>query len=161
MDAELYNPSYQLINDPEVNIIITNSEGKKFSFTFNRTSNAYHLNAGQLQAGMYSYEATVKVGEQLYTKKGEFNLTPVQLELTHTIADHHLLYQLATEHAGKMLFPNQIDELPKLLDSRDDIKPVIYSHVSYSPLIDLKWVFFVLLALASLEWFLRKWNGTY
>jgi hypothetical protein len=161
MDAELYNPSYQLINDPEVNIIITNSEGKKFSFTFNRTSNAYHLNAGQLQAGMYSYEATVKVGEQLYTKKGEFNLTPVQLELTHTIADHHLLYQLATEHAGKMLFPNQIDELPKLLDSRDDIKPVIYSHISYSPLIDLKWVFFVLLTLASLEWFLRKWNGTY
>lgn len=161
MDAELYNPSYQLINDPEVNITITNSEGKKFQFTFNRTSNAYHLNAGQLQAGMYSYDASVKVGTQLYTKKGEFNITPVQLELTHTIADHHLLYQLAAEHSGKMLFPNQIDELPKLLDARDDIKPVIYSHVSYSPLIDLKWVFFALLALATLEWFLRKWNGTY
>ncbi len=161
MDAELYNPSYQLINDPEVNITITNSDGKKFSFTFNRTSNAYHLNAGQLQAGMYSFEASVKVGTELYTKKGEFNITPVQLELTHTIADHHLLYQLASEHSGKMLFPNQIEELPKLLESRDDIKPVIYSHVSYSPLIDLKWVFFALLALVSIEWFLRKWNGTY
>ncbi len=137
MDAELYNPSYQLINDPEVNMVITNSEGKKFSFTFNRTSNAYHLNAGQLQAGMYSYEASVKVGTELYTKKGEFNLTPVQLELTHTIADHHLMYQLANEHSGKMLFPNQLEELPKLLEARDDIKPVIYSHISYSPLIDL------------------------
>jgi len=161
MDAELYNPSYQLINDPEVNIVITNSEGKKFSFTFNRTSNAYHLNAGQLQAGTYSYEAKVKVGDQLYTKKGEFNLTPVQLEATHTIADHHLLYQLANEHSGKMIFPNQIEELPKMIESRDDIKSVIYSHVNYSPLIDLKWVFFVLLALASIEWFVRKWNGTY
>lgn len=161
MDAELYNPSYQLINDPEVNIVITNAAGKKFNFTFSRTSNAYHLNAGQLQAGIYSYEATVKVGEQLYTKKGEFNLTPVQLEATHTIADHHLLYQLANEHSGKMIFPNQIEELPKLLENRDDIKPVIYSHVAYSPLIDLKWVFFVLLALASIEWFIRKWNGTY
>ncbi|HWY98084.1 MAG TPA: hypothetical protein VNY36_03260 [Bacteroidia bacterium] len=161
MDAELYNPSYQLINDPEVNIIITNTEGKKFSFTFNRTSNAYHLNAGQFQAGQYSYDATVKVGDQLYTKKGEFNLTPVQLELTRTIADHHLLYQLANEHSGKMLYPNQIEELPKLLDARDDIKPVIYSHIAYSPLIDLKWVFYVLLALACTEWFIRKWNGTY
>lgn len=161
MDAELYNPSYQLINDPEVNILLTNSEGKKFSFTFNRTSNAYHLNAGQLQAGTYTYEATVKSGDQLYTKKGEFNLTPVQLEATHTIADHHLLYQLASEHSGKMIFPNQIEELPKMLESRDDIKPVIYSHISYSPLIDLKWVFYVLLVLASLEWFIRKWNGTY
>ncbi len=161
MDAELYNPSYQLINDPEVNIIITNSAGKKFSFTFNRTSNAYHLNAGQLQAGMYSYIASVKVGEQLYTKKGEFNLTRVQLEATHTVADHHLLYQLANEHSGKMIFPDQIEELPKLLESRDDIKPVIYSHIAYSPLIDLKWVFFALLILVSAEWFLRKWNGTY
>ncbi|MGP8217262.1 MAG: hypothetical protein ACLQQ4_16970 [Bacteroidia bacterium] len=161
MDAELYNPSYQLINDPEVNIVITNSEGKKFTFTFNRTSNAYHLNAGQLQAGMYNYEATVKAGEQLYTKKGEFNLTPVQLELTHTIADHHLLYEIANEHSGKMLFPNQVEELPKLLENRDDIKPVIYSHTTYSPLIDLKWVFFALLALASIEWLVRKWNGTY
>jgi len=161
MDAELYNPSYQLINDPEVNIVITNSTGKNFSFTFNRTSNAYHLNAGQLQAGQYSYEAKVKVGEQLYDKKGEFSVTPVQLEATHTIADHHLLYQLASEHGGKMLFPNQVDQLPDLLEKRDDIKSIIYSHVSYAPLIDLKWVFFALLILASAEWFIRKWNGTY
>lgn len=161
MDAELYNPSYQLINDPEVNIVITNSTGKNFSFTFNRTSNAYHLNAGQLQAGQYSYEAKVKVGDQLYDKKGEFSVTPVQLEATHTIADHHLLYQLASEHGGKMLFPNQVDQLPDLLEKRDDIKPIIYSHVSYAPLIDLKWVFFALLILASAEWFIRKWNGTY
>src|SRR4029077_21060258 len=63
MDAELYNPSYQLINDPEVTITITNSENKTFSFTFNRTSNAYHLNAGQLQAGTYHYSAQVKSGD--------------------------------------------------------------------------------------------------
>ncbi|HTB07744.1 MAG TPA: hypothetical protein VK806_12400, partial [Bacteroidia bacterium] len=161
MDAELYNPSYQLINAPELTITITNSENKNFSFTFNRTSNAYHLNAGQLQAGTYHYNAQVKSGDQLYTQKGEFTVIPVQLEATHTIADHHLLYQLATEHSGKMLFPNQLDQLPKLLENRDDIKPVIYTHTTYSPLIDLKWVFFVLLILATAEWLIRKWNGTY
>lgn len=161
MDAELYNPSYQLINTPEVNITITSAAGKSFSFTFSRTSNAYHLNAGQLQAGVYRYMATVKAGGELYTKKGEFSITPVQLEATHTIADHHLLYQLVSEHSGKMLFPNQVEELPALLEKRDDIKPIIYPHVSYSPLIDLKWVFFLLLILAGTEWFIRKWNGTY
>lgn len=161
MDAELYNPSYQLINDPEVNITITNQAGKNFSFTFNRTSNAYHLNAGMLQAGTYTYQARVKSGNQLYTKKGEFTVIPVQLETTHTIADHHLLYQLAKEHGGEMVFPNQLDKLTKLIEARDDIKPIIYTHTSYSPLIDLKWIFFVLLILAGTEWFLRKWNGTY
>ncbi|HXB12811.1 MAG TPA: hypothetical protein VNZ45_12545, partial [Bacteroidia bacterium] len=161
MDAELYNPSYQLINEPEVNITISNSENKNFSFTFNRTSNAYHLNAGMLQSGSYHYEAQVKAGDQVYTKKGEFTVTPVQLEATHTIADHHLLYQLANEHGGKMVFPNQLDQLAKLIEARDDIKPVIYTHTSYSPLIDLKWIFFLILALAGIEWFIRKWNGTY
>jgi len=161
IDAELYNPSYQLINDPEVTIVITDKDGKKFPFTFNRTSNAYHLNAGMLQAGTYTFEAQVKSGNDIYTKKGEFTVTPVQLETTQTIADHHLLYQLASQHGGKMFFPNQLDELTKQLESRDDIKPIIYSHTSYSPIIDLKWIFFVLLILAGVEWFIRKWNGTY
>jgi hypothetical protein len=161
MDADLYNPSYQLVNDPEVSIIITNSEDKNFSYIFNRTSNAYHLNAGQLQAGTYRYAAQVKQGTQVYTAKGEFTVTPVQVEATNTVADHQLLYQLAKEHGGKMLFPNQLDELQKLIDSKEDIKPVIYTHTSYAPLIDLKWVFFLLLLLVSAEWFIRKWSGTY
>ena len=161
MDADLYNPSYQLVNDPEVTIIITNSNGKNFSYTFTRTSNSYHLNAGQLQAGSYTYAAQVKQGTQVYTAKGEFTVTPVQVEATNTVADHQLLYQLAKEHGGKMLFPNEISELKKLIDCKEDIKPVIYTHTSYAPLIDLKWVFFLLLLLLTAEWFIRKWSGTY
>lgn len=161
MDASLYNPSYQLVNDPEVTITITNSEDKNFTYTFNRTSNAYHLNAGQLQAGVYHYEAHVKQGAQLYTAKGEFTVTPVQVEATNLVANHQLLYQLAKEHGGKMIFPNQLAGLTDLLKNKDDIKPVIYTHTSYSPLIDMKWIFFLLLLLISTEWFIRKWSGTY
>jgi hypothetical protein len=85
----------------------------------------------------------------------------VQVEATNTVADHQLLYQLAKEHGGTMLFPNQISELTKLIDAKEDIKPVIYIHTSFAPLIDLKWVFFLLLLLATIEWFIRKWSGTY
>jgi len=161
MDADLYNPSYQLVNDPEVSMVIINNDGKNFTYTFNRTSNAYHLNAGQLQTGTYHYTAQVKQGTQVYTSSGEFTVTPVQVEATNTVANHQLLYQLAKEHGGKMIFPNQLSELTKLIGSKDDIKPVIYTHTSYSPLIDLKWVFFLLLLLVSAEWFIRKWSGTY
>jgi len=161
MDADLYNPSYQLVNDPEVSMIITNSDGKNFNYTFSRTSNAYHLNAGQLQAGAYHYAAQVKQGTQLYTAKGEFTVTPVQVESTNTVANHQLLYQLAKEHGGNMIFPNQLPELTKLIAAKDDIKPLIYTHTSYAPLINLKWVFFLLLLLVSVEWFIRKWSGTY
>jgi hypothetical protein len=161
MDAELYNPSYQLINDPEVTIDITNAEGKKYSFTFSRTYNAYHLNAGEFQAGEYHYEARVKQGDKLLTKSGEFAVIPVQLESINTVADHRLLSSIATEHTGTMVYPHDINMLPALLKKREDIKPVIYSHVKFSPLIDLKILFFVMLLLISMEWALRKWNGIY
>ena len=39
LDAELYNQSYQLINDPDVSLVITNADGRDFNFTFNRTTN--------------------------------------------------------------------------------------------------------------------------
>lgn len=161
MDAELYNPSYQLINDPEVTITFTNEGGKNFSYTFSRTTNGYHLNAGMLQPGLYSYTAQVKDGDQLYTKKGDFTVTPVQMETVQTIADHHLLYSMAAGHSGVMLFPRQLNQLVNLIENRTDIKPVIYSHVANSPLIDFKWLFFLILFLAGTEWVIRKWNGIY
>ncbi len=161
IDAELYNPSYQLVNTPEVTITFTGEGGKNYSYTFSRTSNAYHLNAGMMQAGAYTYTAQVKEGDQLYTKKGEFTVIPMQVETLQTVADHRLLYNIAGSHDGKMVFAHQLDQLAGMLESRDDIKPVIYSHTAKSPLLDIKWIFFLILLLASVEWFIRKWNGTY
>lgn len=161
MDAELYNPSYQLINEPEVNAVITDDNGRKYSFTFSRTSNSYHLDAGTLQAENYKYETTVNAAGKLFTREGEFTVTPIQIEAVNTIAEHHILFQIASEHKGKMLFPNQIEELPEIINKRDDLKPVIYTHVSFSRLIGLKWVIVTLLTIISIEWFVRKWNGIY
>ncbi len=161
MDAELYNPSYQLINDPEVTITFTGEDGKNYSFTFNRTSDAYHLNAGMLQAGLYSYIARVKQGNEIYTKKGEFTVTPVQIETVQTVANPRLLSAIASGHDAKMVFARQIDQIAAMLENREDIKPVIYSHTASTPLIDLKWLFFLIMLLAGTEWFIRKWNGIY
>jgi hypothetical protein len=88
MEAEVYNQSYELINEPEVNIVITNAENKKYPFVFSKTTNAYRLNAGMFAVGEYKYEAKVKVGEKLYTQNGEFSVSPLQVEFTNTTADH-------------------------------------------------------------------------
>ena len=50
-DAEVYNESYELINDPEVTMNIINSDNKKFPYTFSKTINAYRLNAGMFPVG--------------------------------------------------------------------------------------------------------------
>ncbi|HRE97591.1 MAG TPA: hypothetical protein PK637_12555, partial [Flavobacteriales bacterium] len=57
INAELYNKSYELINEPEVEIIISNEEKKDFRYIFSRTATAYRLDAGKLPAGQYRYTA--------------------------------------------------------------------------------------------------------
>lgn len=160
-DAEVYNASYELINEPEIELSILNTENKKFPFAFSKTSNAYHLNAGLLPVGQYKFEAKVKVGDKQYTQRGEFSVTALQVESVNTIADHHLLFNLAKKHGGSMVYPRQLEELGKLLGQREDIKIVSYTEKKLSDLINLKWVFFLLLGLLTAEWFIRKQNGAY
>lgn len=161
MEAEVYNESYELINTPEVSVIFTNADNKKYNYTFSKTSNAYRLDAGLLPVGEYKYEAKVKVGEKVYTQRGEFSISPLQVELTNTTADHQLLYSLAQKHGGEMIYPSGMDKLSDKLNAREDIKTVSYSQKKLSDVINLKWLFFVLLALISAEWFMRKRNGAY
>ena len=160
-EAEVYNDSYELINDPEVSVTITNADGKRFPFTFNKTSNAYRLNAGIFPVGNYRYEAKVKVGAKIYSEKGEFSVAALQVETTNTIADYQLLYSLAKKSGGEMIYPNQLDKLAEILNAREDIKPISHSEKKLSDMINLKWIFFLLLSLISLEWFMRKINGAY
>ena len=79
-DAELYNESDQLVNTPEVRMTITNSSGKQFPFTFNRTDKAYTLNAGLFPVGGYKFKAETKLGDKLYAQNGEFSVSALQLE---------------------------------------------------------------------------------
>lgn len=161
LEAEVYNESYELINEPEVNIVITDGNNKKFPYVFSKTSNAYRLNAGVLPVGEYTYEARVKVGEKLYAQKGQFSVSALQIELTNTVADHQLLYQLSRSHGGEMVYPSDLDKLVEKLQARDDVKSVSYSENKLDDLLNLKWIFFLIMGLLSVEWFIRKRNGAY
>ena len=160
-EAEVYNESYELINDPEIKLTIINEEGQSFPFTFTRTARAYKLEAGMLATGTYTYTSTVKVGQELYQESGEFNITPIQVESATTRADHQLLYNLASKYGGKMYGPEDLDQLIGRLAAADDILPIVYTEKRLKELINLKWLFGILLVLLSLEWFLRKRAGVY
>jgi len=160
-DAEVYNQSYELINDPEVEMSITNSNGTNFPFVFSRTANAYHLNAGVLPVDNYSFEAKARVGDKLYRENGEFTVSPLNIELVNTVADHNLLYQLAVKHDGKILTSDQMADFPEILKERKDIKTITYSEKRYLELVNVFWVLLIILAVLAAEWFIRKFNGSY
>lgn len=154
--AEVYNKSYELITDPDVSLTLSNSAGKKFNYTFGKSSGLYRLNAGMLAPGEYRYEARVRVKEELFVKQGLIVVKEVVSERINTVADHQLLWQLSNRSNGKMYHPSQLKELLNELLNSEKIKPVTYSQASTSPLIEMKLLFWIALLLLAAEWFFRK-----
>ncbi len=160
-DAELYNESYQLINEPDVSLVITNEEGNDFSYTFNRSGQAYALNAGLLPVGNYRFQGRVVSNGEELTYEGQFSVQPIQLELYETTADHRMLRLLSEKYGGETIYPDQLASLPDLLLDKGTVKPVIYETVQTRAVINLKGIFFLLLLLLSVEWFFRRYLGAY
>lgn len=159
LNAELYNDAFELVNTPDVNISLNNKNGKSYSFIFSRTLNSYQLDAGELVAGEYNYTAGTTLGNVKHQAEGKFTISRQDSEYKQSIANHQLLFAMAKQNGGQMLFPAQLDELPALIKKNEQVKSVFYENPKYSELIDLKLLFFVILALLSLEWLSRKRNG--
>jgi uncharacterized protein YndB with AHSA1/START domain len=161
MEAEVYNDNFELVNAEDLSVTIMNKERKAFPFTFSKTEKTYSLNAGVFMPGEYHYKAQVKTGEKLYVEEGDFNVHALQVELNETVADHQLLYTLSQKTGGQLFYPAQLKELAAQLQSKEDIKTISYSQVKLIDLVNLKAIFFLLLAMLTIEWFLRKRSGGY
>lgn len=159
LNATFYNDSYQQLNSPDVNIVIRNENGKTYNFTFSRSENSYQLDAGTLEAGNYSYTAKTALGTQQFEAKGAFFINALNAEYQQTIANHQLLYQLSAMTNGKMYLPAQLGKLKEELLKGDKLKTLSYEDRKYEELINLKWLFFLILLLLGSEWFLRKRNA--
>ncbi len=156
LTAEVYNKSYELITDPDVSLVLSGDNENKYNYTFNKTSNSYQLNIGRMPPGEYKYTASTKINGELLVKQGLIIVKEVIAEKINTVANHQLLYQMANRTNGKVYEPKRTSELEADLLKNDAIKPVVYSQISTSNLIDFKWLIWLIIGLLSIEWFLRK-----
>ncbi len=159
INAELYNDALELINTPDVRIELKNDAGKDYSFLFSRDDKSYQLDAGTLPVGEYNYTATTKNGDKSFTATGQLTVKPLNLESRQSAANHQLLNTIAKQSGGKMLMPSEVNQLSALIRKNENIKTVVYEDKHYNDIIDVKWVFIIILALLGLEWFLRKREG--
>jgi len=159
LNAELYNEAMELVNTPDVKIDLKGDSGKNYSFLFTRSGQSYQLDAGTLPTGDYSYSASAKLGDQPLTANGRLTVKPLNLETRQSAADHKLLAALAKQSGGQMLMPSQVNQLADMIRKNENVKTVVYEDKHYSDLVDLKWIFILIVALLSLEWFTRKREG--
>lgn len=160
-NAELYNASYEPIADREISMRITNDAGESFSYLFSPKGSVYQLNAGKLPVGQYRYEASTTSDGTVLNERGEFSVNALRLEYINTIADHNMLAQFARENNGTMVYPSNMGELTERIQSMKEVVSVAYENKQLKELINIKWIAFLIIALLSAEWLLRKRAGTY
>ncbi|WP_293783299.1 hypothetical protein [uncultured Pedobacter sp.] len=158
-NATLYNDSYQAVNDPEVNLQVKNEAGKVFNYIFSKTENGYQLDAGTMPAGNYSYVANTELGGKKFTASGSFYVNALIAEYQQTTANHQLLNTMSKQSNGKLFMPENLLEIADEILKNENIKTISYEDRKYDELINMKWLFALMMILLGTEWFLRKRNG--
>lgn len=159
--GELYNASYELINTPEVNLALKNTEGKEYKFLFNRVGKGYQLNAGVLPTGSYSYEATTSYNGKEWKSDGQFTVQPLQFEFINITADHNILKAISTESEGQFFGQKELNELYASIKKSAALKPVLVTEKSSQTLLSMPLLLLLLLVALSLEWAIRRYIGIY
>lgn len=158
-NATLYNESYQPVNAAEASLQVKNESGKAFNYIFSKTENAYQLDAGNLPAGNYTYQASVALGGKKLMANGSFYVNALRAEYQQTTANHQLLNTMAKQSGGKFYQPANLLGIADEIVKNENIKTISYEDRKYDELINMKWLFAVLLLLLGVEWFVRKYNG--
>ncbi len=162
LQAELYNDIYELVNDAEVTLTITNEEGEEYpQKAFAKVGQSYRLDAGIFSPGNYVYTATTTANGVKYEVKGEFIVKELKVEYLDAVSDHALLFSLSDKTGGKMYPKDNFDEIVNDIEKNNNIASLSYINKELTDIIKWKWILFLILALLSIEWFLRKRNGAY
>ncbi|RLD45245.1 MAG: hypothetical protein DRI86_05865 [Bacteroidetes bacterium] len=160
-NAEFYNTSYELVHDADIKMEITNEENKKFVFAFGNKKLSDYLSAGRFSHGLYSFKASVNYSGQLFEYRGKFSVAKVELEAMNLEADYGLLRKIAFENSAEFYSDKKSDVLAQKLLEKDDIVNIETQYLQYKDLIKFPSILLILVVLLTLEWFLRKQNGSY
>ncbi|KAB7730348.1 VWA domain-containing protein [Rudanella paleaurantiibacter] len=159
-ETELYNDIYERIYDKPVNLSILDERGITRSFNYTPTSDNSRFEISRLPEGAYRFRATTNLSGKNEVSEGQFIVRDLQLEALNTTADHGLLRQLASQTGGKFYNTASVANLVRDLSSRET-PARLSSTEELNELINWRWLFFMILALATLEWGTRKYFGGY
>ncbi len=162
IQAELYNDIFELVNDVEVTLDITNEDGLDFpQKAFSKAGSAYRLDAGSFVPGNYSYVAKTVYDGQKYEVKGDFVVKELKIEFLNTVSDFSLLFNLSEKSGGKMYYKDDFQNIVNDIENNNNVASISYVNKELTDVIKWKWILFLILTLLSIEWFLRKRNGAY
>jgi len=160
IEGQVYNDLFELVYGNTIQLEVRDEKGviTRYSYTTSPGSSRYRI--GGLNEGVYRFKASTILDEKTEVVNGQFLVKAQNLEAQNLTADFGLLRKLSEETGGKFYRADQLSLLTSDLE-KTKAASLIHSEETFNQLINLKWVFFLLLALISTEWFLRKYLGAY
>jgi hypothetical protein len=159
-ETEVYNDIYERLYDQSVTLTLTDERGRSRNYPYTITAGSSRFDVSDLPAGVYRFKATATVLGKPETATGEFVVKDEPLEALTTTADFDLLRQLSQQTGGRFYRAADVQSLQNVLLARDT-PDRLTSTEEFRELINLRWLFFLILALAAVEWGVRKWAGGY
>lgn len=156
INVELYNESYELVNDPDVKLVLKYGE-KDFNYILNRNGDKYRINLGNLSAGEYSYILSAVLKGESFEKKGSFYVRTRNPELNDMVADAGLLKDIALNSGGESCFYAGMEDMISRIQTDNRFSPMLKEEMRYMDLGELGWIGMILLFLLCIEWFLLKY----
>ena len=157
INAFLYNANNEQINKPEATLIVKDSIGRSMNFSFERNGNAYRLDIGALAPGTYNYEASTNYEGKRLSDQGKFMVSASTLEDQENGCNYPLMYALAAKHKGICFHTQNMLSVYDSIARNQDIKTLLNEQIEQTDLIDWKWLFAIILIIATAEWLLRKY----
>ena len=159
-ESQVYNDLFEPIYGNVIDIELTDDTGKKTNYNYTLSLGNERYTIGALKEGVYKYKSKTNINQKTEEVRGEFAVVARNAELQNLTADFGLLRKLAANTGGKFYTSAQASALQTDLTSRE-AKQIIHTEETYNSIINIRWVFVVLLLFVSVEWFARRYFGGY
>ena len=161
MDAQLYNDNYQLIEDAEINLVLTDPSEKEFIYAFSPHKQNYQTSIKNLNKGSYEFKVNSKFKNEYAEQSGTFVVLESKLEQQQQEANWKTLKQLSSNSSGQFILKENFDDYSEIILSNINSTQKVYFNEYLSDLIKQKSIFLLLLLCLFLEWIIRKRLGTH
>ena len=158
INAQFFDKNYEFKKDAKINIALVNSETEdQFNLPMIPNNTNYSVSLKDLDPGNYNFTVTVNNIE--FKRSGSFTLLEYNVEKQFLNASVSKLKEVAAITSGTSYFHNETATLIEQLLEDNKYIAIQKSSKKIVPLIDFKYLLFLIAICLSLEWFLRKYNG--
>ena len=158
--AQVYDESFNPVNDAEVKININSKESKDEINLNSIGGGLYEGSISFSKNGDYFFKGIALYnGKSLGEDKGSFNIGDVDVEMADTRMNYEFLSLLATQTKGQYFSPDKFGELITKLNEinlNSSKEKIITSEIR---LWSDEWLLVIVILLFAIEWFLRKRSG--